>query len=145
MALSQTVGIQNQRGMYQAAESLTNGTSTTPQNISVDLEMTVLEGGSTASGLNATNLYVLPDGDEGMMKWVLHGTSTAICHVVPTNQATGRLNMILAVTATDAADLFVSSTGSYVLTTLDSYIAMRFMQGKWHLIGNHAATVATAT
>ncbi len=145
MALSQTVGVQNQRGMYQEAESLTNGTSTTRQTISVDVEMTVLEGGSTASGLNATNLYTLPDGDEGMMKWILHGTSTAICHVVPTNQATGRINMVFDITATDALDLFVSSTGSYVLTALDSYIAMRFMQGKWHLIGNHAATMATAT
>ncbi len=145
-----TSGNLNKAQSWRSVETLTASTSTSPQAISVDTDVTILAGSTVTAGA-VRNLYTLAAGVQGQEKMIMHATATGHASVIfstPTKRegiaslGEGAAN---GNTATDLLDLWTSSTGQFVLSADGDFLLMRFVGSDWHIVAMSGATQATTT
>src|SRR3990170_739373 len=86
-------------GTFQSVESMTQSTSTVPQALSLNTDVSIL-GAGTATGSSARNIYSLGTGVEGQEKYI-YMTATGEASVGMT-LTSGRLWEYTEATATGA-------------------------------------------
>lgn len=146
MAVTITSGTQTGFLGQQSVETLTNSTATANQTISAQHAVTTISGG-TATGTLSINQYVMPEGPDGLMKFV---------YLIATGEATVKMTMATGqhyigrdvagiASATNAAGAVIgAATGALVLSAKTDYIWAIFLDGGWTVLGTNA-TFATAT
>ena len=139
MAVSITAGTQRNYVGDQLVQTLTNSTATAAQAISAKYTVTTISGG-TATGTQLRNVYTMPSGPDGLIKWV---------QMIATGEATVNMTMstglhALGSTSSDAVYMVGAATGGWVLSAKTDYIFAQFLDEGWTILGTNA-TLATST
>jgi hypothetical protein len=121
-----TAGTQNFPGTIRSIQYMSHSTATAAQSVDVSSDVSCL-GAGTATGDNRNNMYHLPAGVEGQVKFITLGTTTA---------ATGEA----------AIDFSVgTATGCHVFGTSSDYVKVQYINDTWMVLDLLGATIATAT
>jgi hypothetical protein len=148
MAITLTGGErQRKAGTFGDAQTYTQSTSTTPQELSITADCHIL-GMGTATGAPVRNLYTLADGIEGQEVWIW-SLATGNAGVIFT-QPSGRLPWQTSVTVNGGAATAVdagwaSATGQYVFQSAGDYIGAKYINAAWNVFTAVGATQATAS
>ena len=137
--------VRQKHSTYRSIETLTASTSTTPQVISVETDVTIL-GGSTVTQGALNNLYTMADGVQGQEKLIQHATATGAASVIFNypNQRQGLFDGS-DFTATQLSAGWVSGTGMFVMQADGDFLLLRFIGSDWQIISMAGATQATTT
>jgi hypothetical protein len=144
-------------GTFQSSETLSQSTSTTPQVLDNNVDVSFIGMGTATAG-HVHNLYALTatstasgsrgDAIEGQIK-VISATATGRADVF-VEMATARLPMNAQFQVIPGAtgnwdQTMVSATGSFVFLTASDKLVMQFIDGAWMYQNGVGATLATAT
>lgn len=127
---------------FAGAQTVTGMTTTTAtseahgQTIDTLTGITVLAGGTEAA---VANVYQLASGREGQEKWITTASATGMSMIALTLATAG-----FSLTST-ATEFFTATTALVLGAADDSYVALKFVNNKWHLLYNAGATAATAS
>ena len=148
MAIGTTTGGERLKfaGTFQSVESMTQSTSTVPQALSLNTDVSIL-GAGTATGTSARNIYTLGTGVEGQEK-TIYMTATGEASVVFTQPA-GRLHNYFEFSTTTVGPATVlsaaSATGQYVLQAADDFVLVKWLNDAWQVMAFSGATLGTTT
>ena len=143
-------GTRTKPGSWRSIENLTASTATTPQAISVEVDVTVLGGSTVTAGGAVNNLYTLADGFPGQEKMIQHATATGASHVIfdyPSGRQPHSFYEMSAggSTAPDIQTLWTSGTGQWVMQADGDFLLLRFLGGDWQVVMAAGATMDTTT
>ena len=137
------------RQTWQAIETLTQSTATTPRALSLFTDVSIL-GAGTATG-HERNFYTLASGArEGQEKLIVL-SATGEAKVVIAGPTNGNLPIHVVLssvnpTATAAIDqILASATGRWVFQSDGDYILLRYFNGTWNYMSAVGATLSTGT
>ena len=145
-----TSGRLNKAASWRSVETLTASTSTTPQAISVETDVTIL-GGSTVTAGAVRNLYTLAAGEQGQEKLIMNSTSTGHASVIFAKPSGRQLIPALGEfqangsTASAFGNAWTSGTGQFVLSADGDFLLLRFIGSDWNVVAIAGATLATTT
>jgi len=142
-------------GTFGAVDSISGGTATAIQMISVTTALTKLAGSTATTSFNQHKLVIAgstgtPGGSsattpipvEGLEKWIhMEGTGPG-WKVVVEGIASGNLPGFLG-SSTDSAVLS-TPTGAFVMDTRDDFLHMKYVNERWWVLAGFA-TFATST
>ena len=139
-------GTRTKLGSWRSIETLTASTSTTPQAVSIETDVTVLGGSTVTAGGAVANLYTMADGVQGQEKLIMHATATGASHVI-FDYATGRMPIFdgLHLAATTVGTGWVSGTGQFVLQADGDFVLVRFIGSEWQIMDMRGATMDNTT
>ena len=146
-------GTRTKPASWRSIETLTASTSTTPQAISIELDVTILGGSTVTAGGAVRNLYTLADGFPGQEKMIQHATATGASHVIfdypsgRTGTTVPWLTDFMAGTGTASAfgNTMTSGTGQFVMQADGDFLLLRFVGSDWQVIAAAGATMDTTT
>ena len=145
-----TSGKLNKAQSWRSVETLAASTATTPQEISVETDVTILAGSTVTAGA-VRNLYTLAAGVQGQEKMIQHATATGHASVI-FDKPSGR-QLIPAMgefaangsTASAFGNTWTSGTGQFVLSADGDFLLLRFIGSDWNVVAMAGATLATTT
>jgi len=135
MTITVTIGAQVREGAIRSQEFLSQSTGTSLQTCNLSDDITYL-GAGTSSGDNSANLYALPEGQDGQVKWIGFGTHAT---------ATGEAAVMGVAGTTSTGVTTTTATGMLVFSTASDFMKLQYADDEWLVVHQIGATLSTGT